>query len=77
MNRATRTDIEDARLAALDKNGGFDSFYSFRDWLDKRFPNCIFSLSQEEDVWFSIPKELKCRRKDRVNPVHSATMPKK
>ena len=61
MSKATTQDIEDARIGALSKEGGFDSFYDFRDWLDKRFPNSVFSLEQEEDIWFSIPMLRKVR----------------
>ena len=58
MSKATHTDIEDARIAALSKENGFNCFYDLRDWLDIRFPHCTFTLEQEEDIWMSIPDKV-------------------
>jgi len=48
--KANREDVIEAQKLAI--HTVFDNFYQLRDWLDLRFPDVAFDLSQEEDLWF-------------------------
>ena len=52
---ANKEEIADAQMVLLSASG-IESFMDMRDLLDKRFPDTIFTIEQENELYNTIPK---------------------